>query len=194
MNLCLHTWNQDIQHIVLDGLQHRFISGKLIMLRGDDDGINTLRNTIVTILYCYLTLGIRAQIGHLLSFLANLSKSTHNKMGKIQGYRHQVLCFICSVTKHHSLIASSLILVILTIHTTIDVIALLVNGCQDTAGVPIKLILCLRIADLLDGVTSYCLQVDIHFTMYLTHDDHLSSSHKRLTSHSRMLVKGKELV
>ena len=65
---------------------------------------------------------------------------------------------------------------------------------EDSTGITVELIFCLGIANLLDGVTGYCLQIDINIAAYFTHDDNLAGSNKRLARHTCMLIISQELV
>ena len=179
VNLLLHTRNQDIDDILANLVEHTLVVRvKLVVLRRYHDGVDALRNTIVTVLYGHLALGIGTQIGHLTTFPTDVSQRTHDEMCQVKAYRHQVLRLVRSVAEHHTLVASTLILILFAVNATVDVLTLLVNGSQDTTGIAIKLILRLRIAYLLDGVASYGLQVNIHLAAHLTHNDHLTCSYK----------------
>ena len=65
---------------------------------------------------------------------------------------------------------------------------------EDSTGITVELILCLGIANLLNGVTGYCLQININIAAHLTHNHHLTGSNKRLARHSCMLIICQELV
>ena len=194
MDLGLDTRYQDVYHVIMDGLQHRIISGKLIMLGRYHDSVYTLGDTSVTILHGHLTLCVRTQIGHHLAFLANFGQSAHNEMCQIERHWHQALRFVGGITEHHTLIASTLLFLVAIIHTAIDVFALFVDSSQNTTGVTVKLIFGLRITNFLYRVTGNGLEVDIHLAAHLTHDDYLTSGDKRLTCHAGIWVVSQKLV
>ena len=84
MNLLLHTGDKDIDDIVFDLCQHLLVLVELVMLGTDDDGVDTLGDTLITILDCHLTLGVGTQVGHLLPFLADISKRAHDEVCQIE--------------------------------------------------------------------------------------------------------------
>ena len=194
MNLLFNTRNKDFDDVILDTGQHSLILVKLVVLGADDDSIDALGNTLIAILHRHLALGIRTQVGHHLTFLADVGQGAHDEMGQIEGDRHQALRLVGGIAKHHALIASSLVLIFLTIHATVDVGTLLVDGSENATGVAVKLVLGLGIANLLDSIAGDGLQVDIDIAAHFTHDDHLTCGDKRLASHASLVVISQELV
>ena len=191
MNLLLHARNQDVDHILPDTLQHLLVIGiKLIVLRAHHNRINALRHTIVAILNGHLTLRVRAQIGHHLSLLANLCQRAHQKVSQVERHGHIALRLVGGIPEHHSLVAGTLVLVLLAVYATVDVNALLMNGGKDTAGIAIKLIFALRIANALDGIARNGLQVDIRLRAHLAHNHHLTCGDKCLDGAARLVVVG----
>ena len=151
-----------MEHIVLDLSEHALIIGvKLIVLRGNHDGIDALGFTFVGILHGDLTFRVRTQIGHLLPFLTNLSQGLHQTVGKVERNRHIVFGLVRGITEHHSLIAGALTLLVFTGNALVDIIALLVDGREHTARIAVELILRLRVANLVDGLARNGLQVDV---------------------------------
>ena len=59
-------------------------------------------------------------------------------MRQIQRKRHEVIRFTARIAEHHTLITCPLILRIRSFHSLIDVIGLLMNRAQDTAGLGFK--------------------------------------------------------
>ena len=115
-------------------------------------------------------------------------------MSQVERNGHQVLRLVGGIAEHHTLVACTLLVLIAIIYTAVDILTLLMDGSQDTTGITIKLVFGLGIANSLNGVTSNGLQVDIHLTAYLTHDDYLTCCYKRLTGHTGVLVVSQELV
>ena len=56
MQLLFHPWHENIDNIVLNPGLHGLVGGKFIMLCGNYDGVYALRDVIVAILHCHLTL------------------------------------------------------------------------------------------------------------------------------------------
>ena len=151
-----------MEHIVLDLSEHALIIGvKLIVLRGNHDGIDALGFTFVGILHGNLTFRVRTQISHHLPFLTNLSQGLHQTVRQIQGNRHIVFGLVRGITEHHSLIAGTLTLLVFAGNALVDIIALLVDGREHTARIAVELILRLRVANLVDGLARNGLQVDV---------------------------------
>ena len=176
-------------------MQHALVvSIELVVLGGNHNSINALRDTGIAILHCHLAFRIWSEIRHHLALLANLGKGAHQQMGQVERHRHQTLRLVGGIAEHHALVACTLILIVLTVNTTVDILALLVNGSQNTTRITVKLVFGLRIAYLLDGIAGNRLQVDINLTAHLAHDDHLSGSNKRLTGHAGMVVVSQKLV
>ena len=115
-------------------------------------------------------------------------------MGQVERDGHIVLRLIGGITKHHTLVASTLLVLVAVVDTTIDVGTLLMDGTEDTTRVAVELVLRLRIADALDGVAGNGLQVDIYIAAHLTHDDYLTCGDKRLDGTARLVVVSQELV
>ena len=144
------------------------------MLSRNHDGINALWNIVVGVLYGNLALRVWTKISHHLALLADSSQLLHDQLSQVEGNRHVVVCLIGSITEHHALVASTLVLIFLTAHATVDVVTLLMDSSQHTTRVAIKLVLALGVTDVLDGLASDGLQIHILCGTHLTHDDHLT--------------------
>ena len=132
--LLLYPWNQDVHHVVFDSGEHPLVVGvELIVLCRYDNGVDALGDAFFAVLDCYLTLGVGAQISHLLAFLADIRKCAHNKVGQIKTHRHIVLGLVSGIAEHHTLVAGTLLFFVAVIHAAVDVLALFVDGTQDTA-------------------------------------------------------------
>ena len=138
-NLRFNSWHKNIDNILANLCEHSLIVivavsilYEIVVLSAYYDGVDTLRYTIVAIFYSHLALRVWTKISHLLALLADVGKSLHDELCKVEAYRHVVLCFVTSVTKHHSLIACTLVLVFFALNATINVVALLMNSCKNT--------------------------------------------------------------
>ena len=195
MDLLLDTRNEDVDDVLANLGEHALVVAvELVVLRRDDDGIDALGNACIAILDGDLTLGVRTQIGHHLTLLADLCEGAHDEMREVERHGHEILGLVGGIAEHHTLVASALLVLVAIIDTAVDVLALLMDSSEDTAGVAVELVFGLGIAYLLNRVTCNGLQVDIHITAYLAHQHHLSCSDKRLTSHTGAVVVSQELV
>ena len=194
MNLLFDTGDKDIDDIILNLRQHRLVIGKLIVLRRNYNSVDTFGHALVAVLHRHLTLRVGTQVGHHLALFADVGQRAHNEVGQVERDWHIRLCFVGSITEHHALVASALFFLISTVDTAIDILTLLVYGTEDAARVTVKLILRLGVANALDGVTGYRLQVNIHIAAHLTHQHHLSRCDERFASHTGMGIVSQELV
>ena len=199
--LSFYTRNKDIQHILTNLGKHSLIIvaavgllDEVVVLCADNDGIDALRNVIIRIFDSYLALSVWTEISHLLAFLADVGKHAHNSLSKVETYRHVVIGLHIGITEHHTLVAGALVLVIAIINTAIDIIALLVDSAEDTAGITVKLVFCLGITDIIDGLSSYSLQIYISFRADFAHDNYLTGSNEGFNSTTCVLVISEELV
>ena len=115
-------------------------------------------------------------------------------MRQIERHRHQVLCLVAGIAEHHALVAGTLFVLIAIVHTTVDIVALLMDGGQYAARVAVELVLGLGVPYALDGVAGYGLQVDILAAAHFAHDDYLTRGDKRLAGHTGLLVVSQKLV
>ena len=134
VNLGFDAWDENVDDVGLDPGEHLLVVGiKLVVLCADHDGVDTLWDTIVAVLNGYLALRVGTQVSHLLAFFANLGQCAHQQVCQVERDGHITLCLVGGITEHHALVAGSLVLVVLTVYTAVDVDALLMNSCQDTA-------------------------------------------------------------
>ncbi len=167
---------------------------EVVVLGRHHDVVDAHGLALVVILDGHLALGVGAQIGHLLAFLADLCQGAHDEVCQVERGGHIVLCLVAGIAEHHALVAGALQLLVFTRHTAVDVAALLVDGGEDAARVIVELIFGLGVADVLDGTAGHGLQVDVGARTHLAHDDHLSGGGKALDGAVRLVVVGQELV
>ena len=180
MNGSNHTRHQNLNHITTDDRQHLFVSlqlgslriifrlDKVIMLRRNNNCINTNRSSVVVIFDSYLAFCIGTKVSHHLSFTTDISQHLQNAVCQIKRKRHIVFRFIGSITEHHTLVARTLFHRILTFHTTVDIGALLMNGGKHTARVTFEHVLSFGIADFLNYLTCDELEINVRFCFHFT--------------------------
>ena len=96
--------NNLFNHIFFNGVMANFRQ----MLSGNNYRIYPHR-FIVIILHRYLCLSIRSKVGDC-SIFSNRSQFLCQSMSQINGKRHQFICFVRSISEHHTLITSSKLL------------------------------------------------------------------------------------
>ena len=101
----------------------------------------------VPVLHGDLGFPIWQQIGQN-SLLPHKGKALCQRMGKLNGQRHQVFRFLACVTKHHALISCAVFHRIRLLHTHVDIGGLLMDIHCDLAGVCVKAIAVLHIPDI----------------------------------------------
>ncbi len=185
-----HTRQHDINHI----LTNLLLTDARVVLRRDDNGINTHRLVLVVILDSHLTLGIGAQVGHLRALLADMGQCINYGVRHVEREGHVVLRFHRGVTEHHALVARTLRHLRRTAHAHIDVRRLRVNSRQDTTALRLKLILRLGITNLTNGITHHLLDIHIAAARHLTGHYHLTRGNQRLTRHMAASVLRQEIV
>ena len=195
MDACEHTGHEDVDYVATDLFHHlavclklcfrRIVCGKdeLVVLCAHHNGVNTHGCVVVVIFYGHLTLGIGAQIGHLLSFATNFGQHLQQAVREVERKGHVVLCLIGGIAEHHTLVAGTLLFAVLTVHTTVDVTALFVNSREHTTGIALEHVLALGVADAVDHLAGNALQVHISLCLYFTSQHHLACGNKRLASH-----------
>ena len=115
-------------------------------------------------------------------------------MREVEGERHIVFSLICGITKHHSLVASTLIHRVFTFHATIDVRTLFMNGTQHATRVTFKHILTLGIANTFNHLASHEWHVDISLGFHFASQHHLSCGHQRFAGHLGVRVISQQFV
>ena len=171
--LRLYARNENVDHVLADLGEHLLVGFELclarlvlgfhevVVLGRDDDGVDALRHAVVAVLNRHLALGIGAEIGHHLAFLADVGQGAHDEMGQVERGGHVVLSLVGGIAEHHALVAGTLVVLLLSGDATVDVVALLMNGGEHAARVTVELIVTLGVANLVDGLTRDGLQVDI---------------------------------
>ena len=191
------TGHQDINDVVADNAQHLLVRlqlcsfavigrlNEIIVLGRNYNRINADRIAVIIIFNGYLALGVRTQIRHHLSFATDIRQHLQDTVGKIQGERHIVFCFVSGITEHHALVARTLFHRIPALHTTVDVGALLMNGGKHATRIALEHILAFGIADFLDYFTRDKLKVNIRFGFHFSSQHYLSGSNQSFASYFR---------
>ena len=167
---------------------------KRVVLCRDHNGVDAHGLVLLVVFHGHLTLGVGAQIGHHLAFLADLCQGVHDQMRQVEGGGHVVVGLIGGVAKHHTLVAGALLFLFLAADALVDVAALLMDSREDATGVVVELIFGFAISDALDGFARHGLQVDVGVGVHLAHDHYLSGGDERLHGAVSLRVIGQELV
>jgi len=174
------TGHQDFDNVTTDDRQHFFVSfelcfgrvisrlNKVIVLRRNNNSINTDRSSVVVIFNRHLALGVRTEVGHHLFFAADISQHLQNAVCQIKRKRHIVFCLVRCIAEHHALIARTLFHRVLTLYATVDVGTLLMNGRKHTARVTFEHVLSFSVTDFLNHFTCDELEVNVRFSFHFT--------------------------
>ena len=221
--------NEDVAHIACDSGEHLGIGAlaclavclgggivalvqivEIVVLGGDDDGVDLHRAVLLVIFHCHLALGIGAQIatavslcigvgeigggGVVLSLAADFRQLFEQRVRQSDSQRNQQRSLVAGIAEHHPLVACALVVGIGALHTAVDVVALLMDGREHAARFRVKLVVGVVVADLLDHLAGGAVEVDIGVGFHLSGDNHLTGCDKSLTCHFRLRVGGKKLV
>ena len=97
---------------------------------------------------------------------------------------HKLWCFVACITKHHTLVTSSCIQIVLIltifclkrlINTHCDISRLLVKNCHNRTAVCAKAIFSIGITNLSDSISCYLLDINICICGDLTHNHNKTS-------------------
>jgi len=163
-----------LTELALDGL----VSHSLVVLSGDDDGVDTDRNRD-TVLHLVedrdLSLTIRAD-PRASAVLADLSEASTELGSEDVSKGHELLGLISSITEHVTLVTSANLLGgLVDVDTLGNIGGLLLNSNDDVAGLVVNTLLGVVVADLLEGLAHDSLVVHLSLGSDLTEDhDHAS--------------------
>ena len=181
--LIYHILRKDlIKHVFLDVCVDLLLCHFRIMLCGKNDSVQSCRLAILIVLYRNLSLSIRTKVSQC-AILAHLGQLKCKLLCQCDRIRHILLGLICRITKHHTLISGADRLDLLVIHlvlfcfqrlinTHCDIGRLLVNRCNDCAGICIKPIFSSCVANLTDRIADDLLNVHICFRRDLAHNQY----------------------
>ncbi len=191
------TWDEDVLDVLTDFGKHLLIiSVELIVLSREDDSIDAYWQVgLAVILYGHLALGIRTEVWHWRRLLAtDLVELDEEEVAQLEGQWHAVVGLVGSITKHHTLIASTLLLWYATLNATVDVSALCMKGREDAATLAVELVLGLGVADLLDSLANSITQFDVGRGLDLAGNDYLTGSNEGLTSYLALWIPSEKIV
>ena len=187
-------WYQYLTHVLGYLLLHGLVGVELIVLCGEHDGVYALWLSLVGVLHCHLALGVGTQVSHHLAFAPYLCQHHQQTVCQVESQRHVVVGLVGCVAEHHTLVAGTLFLGSLPAYASVDVGTLLMYGAQHATAVAVKHVFGLGIADAVDHLACYALQVNVCLTRHLARQEHLSGGYHRLAGHMGLRVEGQQLV
>ena len=129
-------------------------------------------------MYCHLALRVWTKVGHQLALLAYLGESGHQQMCNVERDRHEAVGLVGGISEHHSLVAGSLFLFLLAIHSAVDVATLFVDSAEDTTRVAVELIFGFCVSYTFYCIAGNGLQVDIYPAAHFAHYHYLAGGNK----------------
>ena len=164
----------------------------VVVLGGDDDGVDAHGLVVLVIFDGHLGLGIRAQPLDL-ALLAEILDFFHELVGEADWERHQFLGFLHGVTEHHALVAGTLLVVFLAfgglgVNALGDIRRLLVHGNEHGAALVVELQVGVHVADVLDGVAGDFLEVDDGLGSDFAGNHHEARVHECFTGDAALRV------
>ena len=167
---------------------------ELVVLCTEHNSVDADRDIVIAVFDGHLALGIRSEISHLFLLATNFSQHNQQAVSQIQTERHIIVGLVGSIAKHHALVARSLVFANLTIHTSIDVCTLFVNGREDSTRISFEHVLCLGVADAVDHFACNALEVYVGLCLDFASQDYLASGNKCLASNFCLRVECQYLV
>ena len=193
--LALDAGDEDVDDVLTYLPEHALvIVVELVVLRRYHDGVDALGHVVVAVLYGHLTLRVGSEVCHLLTFPPDVGERLHEVVRQVERYGHVAVRLVSGVAEHHALVAGALPHLFLTANAAVDVVALLVDGAEDAARVAVEHVFRLGVADAVDGVARYGLQVNVCLRAHLAHYHHLTGGHETLYGAVCPRVVGEELV
>ncbi len=167
--------NNLLDDLLQDLFPEIFRRNFLCVLCGDDDGINAQRDGRATVLLVFdrdLGLRIRAEPREK-ARAACRSQCRIELVGERNGKRHVLRGLIGSIAKHDALVTRAVILERAMVKTLGNIGRLLLNGNEDVAGLVVKALGRVVVANVLDSIADNFLVVELGLGRDLTKDhDH----------------------
>src|SRR5205085_1020031 len=157
--------NHSLNHVLQDIRTQIVVSDRFRVLRRDDDGIHALHFAVRRIFHCNLRFSIRTEV-RAGSILADFRKFLAKLLRQRNWQRHQLRRLIASKSKHHSLVAGAS-----GVYAHGDVAGLFVNAGDHGAGVGVKAVNGIVIADGLNYSADDGLEIDVSFGGNFSGDD-----------------------
>ena len=190
----LHFWNNDADDVFLDFSEHFLVGVEVIVLGRNHDGVDADRLVVVVVLDGHLALGVRAEVLHFFACLTDSGQFLQDAVAQIEGQRHVVFGFVGGVTKHHSLITSTLVFLLCPFYALVDVRALFVDSGKHATTLGFEHVLRLGVADAFDDVARKGLNVEVSFRFHFSGKYYLAGSDQRFAGNLRRGVKGEEMI
>ena len=182
-----------IKNVFFYILMYLFLLHIRIVLSGKNNRFQSERLAVLIVLHCHLALSVRTKIRQSTVF-TNLCETKNQLMGKGNGIRHIFLGLIAGKTKHHPLVpgADSIQFCIThpiflcfqsLIHAHGNIPGLFIQRYDHTAGIAVKSILCIVIADLPHSIPHHFLNIHISLCGNLSHHQHQARGSTSFTGH-----------
>ena len=153
---------------------HGLVGVELVVLGRDDDGMDPDRTVVCTVIFNgILGLGIRTEVGHEDGFPPQVGQSLERQVRQGEGKGHVLPGVAAGIAEHHALVAGTLGFGLLADHAPVDVLALVMDGGQDAAGIAVKAVFSLVVTDAVDDPADGFLDIDVCVlgTDFAAHDD-----------------------
>ncbi|EAU68690.1 hypothetical protein STIAU_6032 [Stigmatella aurantiaca DW4/3-1] len=155
------------------------------VLRGHHHGVDAHRAPLA-VLHRDLALAVRTDPRVRLA--ADLGQPPGEGVGIVDGGRHQLRRLIAGIAEHHSLVAGTLVL--LVVHAAGDVLALALDGHHHATGVAVIAHGAVGVADAADGPTDDLGDIDVAVRGHLARDDGESGLDQGLHGDARLRILG----
>ena len=151
---------------------------------------------VPVVFYGELRLRVRSQVRHQLrGLLAYLRKYLQGLVRECERQRHVLVRVAACVAEHHALVPGPLLVRVCHDHPAVDVLALLVQGGEHPAGVPVEHVVRLVVANPVDHASCDALYVHVCiFRSDFPSYDHKSCAAESLARYFRLRILPEELV
>ncbi len=149
-----------IEDVLLDVLVNLLLGDILVVLGGEDDGLQPLGLAVLVVLYGNLGLAVRTEVLQC-TVLADLCKLSCQLVSQRNRVRHVLRRLVRRIAEHHTLVAGAGIQIVPhlaflglegLVHAHGNVGRLLVKGYHDRAGIAVKAGLRIVVADFVHGL------------------------------------------
>ena len=107
---------------------------------------------------------------------------------------HKIVGFAAGVTKHHSLVAGTLVHRVLAHNTAVNIRALFVNGRENTARIAVETVFSFCVTNAVDHFACNFLHIDVSFGFNFAGKHNLTGGNQSFARYFRVGVESKNFV
>ena len=176
---------KDVFHVAADACRHGFVAVKFVVLGRKHYGVHPHRASGFAVIFdCELAFCIGPQVRHRgILLAADFCQRAEHQVGENQRQGHILITLVACIAEHDPLVAGALLVFAGAVHAAGYVAALLVQSKQNRAGIAVKLIIALGIADSVDGFAGHLFYVHVGAAGRFAANQRQAGGYKCLTGH-----------